>query len=88
MASTDRPTAKQLALLRQLAAGRGQTFAYPATRRQASREIERLLDEPRAPRSDRAGEPDSSEEFGLDAARVRTDEIQGFGATAAWRRGR
>ena len=36
------PTAKQLAYLRALANRAGQTFIYPRTRAQASREIERL----------------------------------------------
>ena len=42
MSPTDKPTAKQLAHLRQLAARLGQSFAYPQTRAQASAEIRRL----------------------------------------------
>ena len=38
----DRPTRRQLAYLRSLANRAGQTFAYPRTRREASREIQRL----------------------------------------------
>ena len=38
----DRPTRRQLAYLRSLAERTGQTFAYPHTRGQASREIQRL----------------------------------------------
>ena len=38
----DRPTRRQLAYLRSLATRTGQTFAYPRTRREASREIQRL----------------------------------------------
>ena len=38
----DRPTQRQLAYLRSLADRTGQTFAYPHTRGQASREIQRL----------------------------------------------
>lgn len=37
------PTPKQLALLRKLAAEKGQTFAEPVTAAQASAEIKRLL---------------------------------------------
>ena len=42
MSPTDKPTAKQLAHLRQLAARLSQSFAYPQTRAQASAEIQRL----------------------------------------------
>ena len=42
MSATDKPTAKQLAHLRQLATRFGQSFAYPHTRAQASAEIRRL----------------------------------------------
>jgi len=38
----ERPTGRQLAYLRSLAIRAGQTFTYPQTRRQASREIHRL----------------------------------------------
>jgi hypothetical protein len=43
LAFSDRPTAKQLALLRRLAIRRGETFAYPLNRGAASAEIARLL---------------------------------------------
>jgi hypothetical protein len=43
VAAHDRPTAKQLALLRRLAVLRGETFAYPRDRRAASAEIRRLI---------------------------------------------
>ena len=43
MAAGNRPTPEQMTLLRRLAAERGQTFAYPSTAREASREIRRLL---------------------------------------------
>ena len=39
---SDRPTARQLAYLKSLAARAGQTFAYPRTREEAGREIQRL----------------------------------------------
>jgi hypothetical protein len=88
VASTDRPTAKQLALLRQLAADRGQTFTYPQTRRQASREIARLL-EAEAPVPEGAEcDRDATAEKQLDATRVQDDEVSGHGSSARWRRGR
>ena len=40
---SDGPTAKQLRALRSLALSRGQTFSYPTTKAEASREIQRLL---------------------------------------------
>jgi hypothetical protein len=43
LAYSDRPTRKQLALLRQLAVRRGETFAFPHNRAAASAEIKRLL---------------------------------------------
>ena len=54
----ERPTDKQLRLLRHLAHARGESFAYPLSRAAASREIERLLHRPERPRAvrDEAGE--------------------------------
>src|SRR5437763_10814628 len=77
VASDDRPTAKQLALLRHLAAERGQSFSYPRTRGRASAEIKRLLDAPRslpgeAARDRQAVTREARDE--LDATRIRTDE--------------
>ena len=43
MAMNDRPTQEQLALLRRVAHQKGQTFAYPTSRRAASQELERLM---------------------------------------------
>lgn len=83
-----KPTPKQLALLRQLAARTGQTFAYPKTRAAASIEIQRLEQAKRTPRADllreqRAIQRDMAEQRG-DAARVREDELAGYGSTATW----
>jgi hypothetical protein len=50
----DRPTGKQLAYLRALAHRTGQTFAYPKTASQASREIRRLQRQKRSGRVERA----------------------------------
>jgi hypothetical protein len=82
------PTAKQLKLLRVLALERGESFATPQTRAQASREIGRLKARRRSTRTERAVErkqvsralADSG-----DAAQVRGDEITGYGASATWR---
>jgi hypothetical protein len=88
VAPTDRPTARQLALLRRLAAERGQTFAYPNDRRQASQEIRRLLDAEPALPGDAQRDHDAVAERQLDATRVREDEVSGHGSSAQWRRGR
>jgi hypothetical protein len=82
------PTAKQLRLLRRLALERGESFATPKTRAQASREIGRLTTRRRSTRTERAVERKQVSR-GLadsgDAARVRGDEITGYGANATWR---
>ena len=87
MSTNDKPTRRQLAYLRSLASQRGQTFQYPTTKQEASREIERL----------QKGEPDSRLERAierregyditsesLDATRVRQDETSGWGSSARW----
>jgi len=84
-----RPTAKQLQFLRRMALERGESFAMPQTRAQASCEIGRLKARRRSIRTERAVErrqvsrdlADSG-----DAARVRGSEITGYGANATWRR--
>jgi Protein of unknown function (DUF3072) len=87
----DRPaTAKQLKYLRTLADRAGQTFAYPRTARQASAEIDRLLNENPSSRDERRIEhkaiadaiargPESAANVDLDS------ETEGFGSTATWR---
>jgi hypothetical protein len=91
VAADDRPTAKQLALLRHLAQERGQPFSYPRTRASASAEIKRLLETahslPGEHRRDREAVGREAREQ-LDAARVRPDEGTGYGASAQWRKGR
>jgi hypothetical protein len=80
------PTARQLTYMRKLAMRTGTTFATPATRRDASREIGRLrrLDtEPRAPRD--AG--DVEDQAAVYATAVDPSEVSGFGASATWRVG-
>ena len=81
-----RPTAKQIAYLKSLATRTGQTFAWPQSRTQASREIRRLKSLPAA--DDLAGD------FDLDAERAARDanadvpiqafEIDGFGSNSTW----
>ncbi len=86
--AADTPTAKQLRFLRRLAAASGQTFAYPATKAQASREIKRLIAETARNPSFTAYRADveQARELGIpeDAVRVREDEIDGYGADAHW----
>jgi hypothetical protein len=83
-----RPTPRQLAYLRSLAARSGQTFAYPRTRLQASREIQRLKSETASSRTERSIEhkeiADAIAHGPDDAARVRGDEITGYGSTCRW----
>jgi hypothetical protein len=85
-ARPDKPSAKQLRYLRELASQRGQTFRYPATRRQASSEISRLK---RIPARGYLAEFDEQRRFDhdpgpQDATRIRDDEIAGYGANAHW----
>jgi hypothetical protein len=88
MAWSDPPTRTQLNRLRRLAELKGQSFAYPTTRAEASKEIQRL---------DRASFSNSAERAIerreivrddhplLSAARVFDDEIDGYGSSARWR---
>jgi hypothetical protein len=50
------PTPRQLSYLRDLALGRGQSFAYPETFEEADREIKRLLGEKRTNAAERRRE--------------------------------
>jgi hypothetical protein len=85
----ERPTRKQLAYLRALALRAGQTFAYPRTARQASREIRRLKQALPSTRTERALErkdiADALASGPNDAARVRPAEIAGYGSSATWK---
>jgi hypothetical protein len=84
--SPARPTQKQLAYLRRLANRAGQTFTYPQTRTQASREIERLkksrsrgltFAELQAERAAREANDDTP-------LAVHDFEVRGWGADATW----
>ncbi len=88
MAWTDPPTKTQLDKLRKLADRKGQSFAYPQTRAEASKEIQRLE---RAEFSTPAERAVDRQEIARDdhptlsAARVYDDEIEGWGSSAHWR---
>jgi hypothetical protein len=82
------PTPKQISYLRDLALGRGQTFAYPETFDEADREIKRLRRVKRTSRADRRREARAvSADMAArgDGARVRDHELRGYGSNAAWR---
>lgn len=82
----DGPTPKQLKALRSLAFSRGQTFSYPATKAEASREIQRLLRARGQSLIDRQIEADELERLRgpRDATAVREDEVSGHGSSARW----
>ena len=86
---SSRPTSKQLAYLRTLAARAGQTFTYPRSRAQASAEIQRLKATSPSTRTERSVErkaiADAIAQGPQDAARVRADEITGYGSSATWK---
>jgi hypothetical protein len=85
----NRPTPRQLRLLRTLATERGQTFAVPHTRAQAGREIARLMAHRPSTRSeatlDRREVSRDLTRTG-DAAAPQAHEIVGYGASARWAR--
>ena len=85
------PSARQLNYLKALANRTGQTFTYPRTSRDASREIQRLKAvrpssrvELELERVDVAAEqaaPEANCDVGVDLS-----EIEGYGSTATWSR--
>jgi hypothetical protein len=82
-------TAKQLSYLKALAIQRGQTFTYPHTPQQASREIQRLkrirADSRADQRGDRHAIADAIHAGPVNtAAHVREDEITGYGSNCQW----
>lgn len=84
-----RPTPKQLSYLRVLAERTGTTFTPSTTKAEASAEIKRLQGRPSSSRSDRVRERRavSADMAGRgDAARVRDDEVTGYGSSARWAR--
>ena len=84
------PTARQQRYLRQLALARGVSFVPPRTCFQASRLIDQLKRRAPESRADRRRELRAVQDDLVrgDAARVRDDEISGYGSSARWKRGR
>ena len=84
----DKPTSRQLNYLRALANRTGQTFTYPTTVAEASREIERLKQAQPATRLDnRLIDREIADAIACgdaDATRVRSSEISGHGSSATW----
>jgi hypothetical protein len=81
------PTAKQLRILRALALERGESFATPQTRAQASREIGRLKARRRSTRTDRAIDRREVSRAWPRAATTRgCDAAKSPAASATWRR--
>jgi hypothetical protein len=88
-----KPTNKQLTLLRRLAVQTGTSFAYPATKCDASREINRLMDLARSSdrnlefatmRRERRDISTGLTERPRDATAIRDDEVTGWGSSAHW----
>ena len=83
-----KPTSRQLNYLRALANRTGQTFTYPTTVAEASREIERLKHAQPATRLDnRLIEREIADAIACgeaDATRVRSSEVSGHGSSATW----
>ncbi len=88
MSQDDKPTAKQQRYLRTLAQNTATSFTPPATRYEASKEIDRLRGLKRSPGHER-----SADRQAVAAAprggqtRVRETEIEGYGSTATWNHG-
>jgi hypothetical protein len=86
--NVSRPTARQLRYLRRLAELTGTSFTTPATRRQASQQIERLKQRSRSAGFERREDRQAvSRGLAQDqpASSVRDDEISGYGGNASWR---
>ena len=79
-----KPTSRQLNYLKFLADQRGQTFAYPKTKAQASQEINRLKGTTRTTRDQHDYDRIVADTTRIpaDATRHRTDEVTGYGASA------
>jgi hypothetical protein len=83
--SSELPTERQLRYLRALALATGTTFCQPATRGQASREIDRLRLRDRAPEISRPEQDAIEQEQLTYATSVHPEEVSGFGSSASWR---
>ena len=85
-----KPTQRQLRYLRQLAERSGTSFTAPATRRQASEQIERLKQRSRSAGFERRDDRQAVSRGLADqqpASSVRDEEISGYGAEARWSSG-
>jgi hypothetical protein len=82
------PTRRQLAYLKVLADRAGQTFTYPITRDEASLQIARLKRAEPSMRTERRVErkviADAIATGPGDSARVRDDELAGYGSNCRW----
>src|SRR6218665_1323290 len=87
-----KPTLKQLRLVRDLALERGESFASPMTRAQASSEISRLRSRKRTGYADvRRERLDISRALATDrggSTAIRSSEVTGYGSSARWANGR
>ena len=84
----NKPTPKQLAYLKSLAAKTATTFAYPANSRQASAEIKRLQSLPASAAGERVRElrgvqRDLAERPGDNTA-IRPSDVRGYGSNCQW----
>ena len=81
------PSPRQLNYLKALAERTGQTFTWPQTSSQASREIERLKRTRPSTPAERAIErvdDRAAREAAEDAAAIHGFEVVGYGSTATW----
>lgn len=88
MAWSEAPTKPQLRELRRLADRTGQSFAYPATRAEASKELQRLAKAEKSTAAERALDREKmvrDDHPMRSAARIYDDEIEGYGSSARWR---
>lgn len=79
-----RPTNRQINFLKSLAERTGTSFTYPKTRRQASSEIERLLQLKGSGHTDFPVIVEADERSLVYATAVADDEVSGYGSTATW----
>ena len=87
MPNNDKPSPKQQAYLRSLAQQTGTTFTPPNTRSEASREIDRLKALSSSPRHDRDTDRQAVQQAPRGgAARVRANEVEGYGSKCRWSR--
>lgn len=82
-ATVKAPSAKQMSYLHDLAEQTGNTFAYPKTSAEASREIDRL----KRLKSQTAAllpKPEGDDPRAMRATDYRPEEITGYGSSARW----